>query len=107
MLLYSQSMEDLAEEPELEECEQAGEDEKDNSIEDDNNPEVDILVESTPVSSIYQPTNTRQFRGISASGMRLLDTNFSVTGLNEIGTNESLLNDHSDHHIHHDINISS
>ncbi|KAF7992308.1 hypothetical protein HCN44_001633 [Aphidius gifuensis] len=96
------SMEDLTEEPELEEREQADEEEEEEEIDDDvNNREAEILVKPSPVRNHHQPIDRRELRVISPSGMRLLETNFSVTGLNEIRTNEFIINDNHNHHHHH------
>ncbi|XP_063977101.1 axotactin isoform X2 [Diachasmimorpha longicaudata] len=79
------SMEDLTEEPELEEREQEEEEEETTDLSVVSNPEVEVLVKPPPVrNQLHQ----RELRGISPSGKRLLETNFSVTGLNEIKTNE-------------------
>ncbi|XP_034947627.1 uncharacterized protein axo isoform X2 [Chelonus insularis] len=90
------SMEDLTEEPELEEREQ----EEDEELEEEeeevaeerknmmNSPEAETLVKPTPVRN---QVLKRDFRGFGPSGKRLLETNFSITGLNEIRTNEFII----------------
>ncbi|KAK0082695.1 hypothetical protein PV325_009995 [Microctonus aethiopoides] len=84
------SMEDLTEEPELEEREQEEEedDDEDEEVTTETsammNPEAEVLAKPSPVRN-------REIRGITPSGKRLLETNFSITGLNEIKTNELIV----------------
>ncbi|CAD6222700.1 GSCOCG00001098001-RA-CDS, partial [Cotesia congregata] len=97
------SMEDLTEEPELEEREQ--EEEEDDEEEEDEvdksstSPETEaqVLVKPVPVRNqalkrlppVLPPVLPPGFTGVS--GKRLLETNFSITGLNEIKTNEYII----------------
>ncbi|XP_074101561.1 axotactin isoform X2 [Cotesia typhae] len=96
------SMEDLTEEPELEEREQEEEDEEEEEDEVDKNStspetEAQVLVKPVPVRNqalkrlppVLPPVLPPGFKGVS--GKRLLETNFSITGLNEIKTNEYIV----------------
>lgn len=90
-------MEDLREEPELEECEEEFEEdiEDDNSSSESSNMDEDIMVRRSPVRKSSM-TNSLEKKKVSENEYydsdniypekKLLETNFSVTGINEIQT---------------------
>lgn len=85
-------MEDLTEEPELEEREQEEEeDEDEEEMEKNSSPETEAEVLVKPVPVRNQALKRLPPSIPSAPGKRLLETNFSITGLNEIKTNEFVI----------------
>lgn len=89
-------MEDLREEPELEECEEEDENAEDEVDEEADDEETRMNVDDTGaevlVRPVRNPTLGRHSRCDApvpmSHGKRMLETNFSVTGINEIRTNE-------------------
>lgn len=99
-------MEDLTEEPELEECEEQDEEDEDEDEEpgeeakiatsdnDENTQtlnldDTNIIIRPTPVRNSFGSfRNPDSAYGHFSRGKHMLETNFSITGINEIKTNQ-------------------